>query len=192
MNFNLPPFLKFSENKTAVLENLLDACASGVMSLTFLEQGIIDSLEISINRHLLSDTNAKLARRICQRVYGWKALQGVRYENFADHACLIRLIKDVALTENSFGIWLMNAHIFLASFDRIPQTSLSREDIRDIWRKGTAPSSESIITFLRCFTAISSIVVIYTWADSVPISVCRGRSLAILRLWQSTPGYDEV
>jgi hypothetical protein len=69
----------------------------------------------------------------------------------------------------------------------LPSTSLP-----PLWSGATSVSHDDFIAFCRAFIGVAATIAVYAWSDSVPVEICRERTLAILRFWQNVDGYRDV
>lgn len=137
----------------------------------------------------------KAAKKLCDRIQGWEVLEDALSNTPTNFGLAAAMIKDIALDENSLGIWLQSMITHEDLVDRladirVPTTPFSHPPVR--WDSSNLSSHEQFIAFLRAFIGVAAVVVVYAWSDSLPVERCRERTLAVLRLWQSIDGYREV
>lgn len=174
---------------------LLDASANLDVSRQLNNPEIIESIEQIRDSHRYDDDTKRAADRLFRRVKGWEVLEDSLSNTQSQFHDATSLLRDVAVDECSFGIFLETMLSHPEVLERLaenPASSTPAPHPPVIWGSSDLHSHDEFIAFVRAFIGVASVVAVYAWADSVPIEDCRERALAILRLWQTVDGYREV
>ncbi|EIW61349.1 uncharacterized protein TRAVEDRAFT_117295 [Trametes versicolor FP-101664 SS1] len=137
-------------------------------------------------------TNAK---RLLARTQGWTVLEDAFSNTQGDYIAAADMLKDIAVEEQSFGIWLESAiaHGNVASsLAENPVLSVALPRLFSHRPTDASPSQDEFVAFVRAYIGVACVLAVYAWSDSLPDERCRARVLGILRLWQGVDGYREI
>jgi hypothetical protein len=135
-------------------------------------------------------------RRLATRIQEWQILEDALSNTQGDFNQAAAMMKDVSTEEQSFGIWLAsmitNPEVVLKLAEN-PALPISQSHPPVLLGQSMASvSHDEFIAFVRAYIGVSSVLVVYAWADTLGYHQCRERTLAILRLWQTVNGYREA
>lgn len=137
----------------------------------------------------------RAASRLYQRIKGWEVLEDSLSNTQAPFSKAVAQIKDIAMDEGPFGIWLENMLLNRDILDRLLENLLPEQPLPhppSFINNSEICSHDDFIAFLRAFVGVAAVIAVYAWSDSVPVETCRERAISILRLWQTIDGYKEV
>lgn len=145
----------------------------------------------------MSDSYTReLAKQLSARIEGLGIFEDAISNTQGDFARAAAALKDVASSEQSFGIWLASMVTHQDLVDKLeenPTASVPLQHPPILFKPTNMPvSHDEFIAFLRALIGVSCVLAIYAWADSLPEPFCRERTLGILRLWHGVDGYREV
>ena len=174
---------------------LLDASANLDIARHLKSSGLVTTLgKLKMSSAINAETR-RIAGRLCERLIGWEVLEDSLSNTQSSFGTAAAFIKDVALEETSFGIFLTSMVSHPDLLDRLSENTMA-PDLQlyppCLWNGETLTSHDSFIAFVRAFVGVAAVLAVYAWSDSVPIDACKERSLLILRHWQAVPGYREV
>jgi hypothetical protein len=158
------------------------------------DQSLLELFESLAKDDKASAYTQTTAKRIVERVKGWKSFQGCLANGEQDYSSAVKFLKDVLTEENSTGIWLscmvLNSDLFEALVKiESPTATLPPPLFRN---EALAVSQAEFLAFVRGLVGALGVLTAWAWADSLPYDACRERALAILNVWQSVDGYDNV
>lgn len=140
------------------------------------------------------DSLGRSAERLASRIRAWNVFMHALEDDEGDFFESIRFIKETGLKERSLGIWLYTMIQQEACSSKLTQSTLEA-DIA-VPRLLSSPTSvvarADFLSFVRGYLGAACVMAVLGWADSLGNESCRGRALAILHVWQNTPGYAEV
>lgn len=179
---------------------ILDACTNRDIAAHILDDpALIELFEsLVLNEKVAMDTRAT-AKRIVERVNGWKSFQRClsndqQQRDYGSYAGTVQFLTDILSEENSAGIWLscmiLNTDLFdtLLGADAATTSTPFRVFGSDFWQL----DHKSFLTFMRALVGVMGVLTAWAWADSLPYDACRERALAIVHVWQTADGYDNV
>ena len=174
---------------------LLDAASSVDVSQQLRNEKTLETLA-SIRDNASNDDGARrAAARLLERIKGWEIFEDALSNTQAPFSDATLMMKEIALEENSFGIWLENMISNPDIADRLMENPVSvsgLQNLPSLWSNGKTSSHNDFIAFVRAVVGVASVVAVYAWSDSVPVYACRERALGVLRFWQTITGYKEV
>lgn len=204
----LDPRKVFSEHNfdERTLQFLLDTAASYDMVFFLADEVFVQGLRSVQQQADPSDPSRLLAKRLEERLQGWvpfvKALlapDDAAYDPMEGHdidlVASVKWLKDIGSDEYSMGTWLESVILHENILKHIlnDQPTTSHTPKRNLWSEHSFMLEyEEFIAFVRTFVGIAATLAVLSWADSVPNDQCRERTLAIVRIWQSAPGYGAV
>ena len=181
--------------KEETINWILDASTNRDIATHIVEdQALLDLFESLAKDDKASAYTQTTARRIVERVNGWRLFQKCLSNEEQDYAGSVKFLKDVLIEENSTGIWLscmvLNSDLFeaLVKIDS-PTAALPPPLFRN---EALAVSHAEFLVFVRGLVGVLGVLTAWAWADSLPYDACRERALAILNVWQSVDGYNNV
>ncbi|EJD01547.1 uncharacterized protein FOMMEDRAFT_90409 [Fomitiporia mediterranea MF3/22] len=173
---------------------LLDAAANLDVSRRLNDEQTLNAILHIRDNPSQEEGARRAANRLFNRIKGWEVLEDSLLNTQAAFGVAAHLIREIAAEENSFGIWLENMTSNHEVLDRLQETpptqAISHPPV--MWQDVQTVSHDDFIAFIRAAVGVAAAVAVYAWADSVPVEVCRERTLAVLRLWQNVHGYREI
>lgn len=174
---------------------LVDAAASLDVSRQLNNEQTLQAI-LTIRDNPACDQGARRAAgRLCQRIKGWEVLEDSLSNTQASFTKAAAHIRDIAMDESSFGIWLENMMLNRDILDRLLETLLPDHPLPhppSFLSSNEICSHDDFIAFLRAFIGVATVIAVYAWSDSIPIDDCRERALSVIRLWQNVEGYRQV
>lgn len=175
---------------------LLDATANLDIARHLKLAGVPDTLSRIIDSLTNNADTKRVARRLQGRLAGWEVFEDALSNTLAPFGSAVSMMKDIALEEMSFGIWLSTMLSHGDMLDRLTENAPAPHllpQLPSLWSVANQKCTHGeFIAFVRAVIGVSSVVAVYAWSDSVPVESCRERSLTILRFWQGVDGYREV
>ena len=133
------------------------------------------------------------AKRIVERVTGWRTFQRCLSNAEQDYAGALKFLRDILAEENSTGIWLSCMVLNPDLLDALQHDESSAVIPPHLFRdERLAISHDQFLAFMRAVIGVLGVLTAWAWADSLPYDLCRERALAIVHVWQSIEGYDSV
>ena len=135
------------------------------------------------------------AKQLAARIRGWTILEDTLSNTQGDFVAAASMLKEIGSEEQSFGTWLVSMishENVVASLAENPVLPVTLPQLLSHRPSSAAPSQDDFIAFVRAYVGVACVMAVYSWSDSLPDEHCRARTLAILKLWQRTPGYREV
>lgn len=174
---------------------LLDAASSPDVSQQLRNEQTMKVISSISESATYDDGARRAATRLLERIKGWDVLEDALSNTQAPFQQAITLIREVAMEENSFGIWLENMLSNPDITERLldnPLPSIHASRLPSLWSNEKISSHDDFIALVRAIVGVAAVIAVYAWSDSVPIYACRERALGVLRLWQTIDGYREV
>lgn len=174
---------------------LLDAASSLDVSQQLKSEQTLNTITLIRDSGVYDDGARRAAARLLERIQGWDILEDALSNTQAPFEEAALMMKETALEENSFGIWLENMISNPEVTDRLLDNPISTPGILrppSLWSNEKTMSHKEFIAFVRAVIGVAAVIAVYAWSDSVPVYNCRERALGVLRFWQTASGYKEV
>lgn len=181
---------------TSTLRELIDAAANPDIAKALNNDAFLDVLG-EVESSITADRQTRmLAQELLAHLDGMSVFEDAVSNTQGDFPRAAATLKRICGQEQSFGIWLavMVTHQdLLDKLSENPPSSVPLQHLPLLFKSTAVPAShDEFIAFLRALIGVSCVLAVYAWADSLPESHCRERTLGILRLWHGVDGYREV
>ncbi|KAH8830986.1 hypothetical protein DL96DRAFT_1787181, partial [Flagelloscypha sp. PMI_526] len=141
------------------------------------------------------DSDARAAaREILQKVQGWTYLQDALSGETVDAAGCGTFLKNVCQEDLSLGIWLsslLSDPTLLAAI--LPGENDGPQTPPLLWVEPQQTLTTSdLACFVRAIVAVSSVLAVLSWVDSLGLDDARQHILSIVHLWQGVDSYSQI
>ncbi|KAJ3551729.1 hypothetical protein NM688_g4538 [Phlebia brevispora] len=180
----------------STLRELIDAAANPDIAKSLNNDWFMEILG-EVERSVAAEKQTRaLARDLLSRIEGMSVYEDAISNTQGDFARAAATLKDICGQEQSFGIWLASMVTHQDLVDKLgenPSLSVPLQHAPLLFKSTAIPvSHDEFVAFLRALIGVSCVLAVYAWADSLPESLCRERTLSILRLWHGVDGYREI
>jgi hypothetical protein len=132
------------------------------------------------------------AKQILDVMNGWDAFEDALTNTQGRFEEATTFLEQITVDEMTFGTWLLTMITNPRLVEKLADNPEAHTHLQNLWSSPDIQSHDNFVAFVRALIGVAAVVVVYAWADSVPIFETRAKALSLLRLWQKVDGYREV